>query len=551
MRKITILVALIFISAFTFAQTKQGNSGLKAIHLEKHINNLPASTKAIVDSLHYDGDNSDAIGINAAATFGAYAMFPSALTTAHHANGNTITSVKLFINGATTVTAAAIKIFSDTGVTVLASQVFTAVEGWNEVVLTTPLAIPTTDIYVGYEVTVTGGYPLGIDAATTPVPNANWIDADGSWAHLTDLSATLTGSWNIRAMVDGTALTTPIASCSQNTWAAGDVVVGNSVTSPTISLQNLGGGTLTVSGITGLSAPYTTTLVPATVSLTSGQAATFTFTYAPTVAGAAAQTVVIATNAGNITVNLTGNAIECAAITTLPYTEGFEGSTACITVVDANTDTYTWAYITSAISHGGAVHARYSYNTDGATPGDDWMILPGIQLTAATTYGVTFWHKVYDELYPESFKVAIGSAAAPASLTTTLLDKPAQSDTAWTYELVNFTVPTTGVYFIGFHCYSPADQWRLAIDDITVDFSNGISENNAEVVSVFPNPANDKLFISANHIQTVEIFNLTGARVANYGNQNSINIADLAQGSYLVKVITDNKVTTQKINIVR
>jgi len=551
MRKIIILVALVFISTITFAQLKQSRFNLQSVKVLKQINTLPSGPKSVVDSLHYDGDNNDAVGTNTPNTFGAYAMFPATLMSAHNTMGNTITSVKVYINGATTVTAATVKIFSDTGVTILATQAFTAIEGWNEVALSTPLAIPATEIYVGYELTVTGGYPLGCDSAITSIPNGNWFYFNGKWSHLTDLSVALINSWNIRAMVSGTALSPAVAFCSSDHWDAGDVIVGNSMTSSSFFIQNVGGDTLKISGITGLSAPYTTSLVPASVQLTNGQSATFTFTYAPTVAGAANQTATIATNAGNITVNLTGFGIECNTITSLPYTEGFEGSTACITVVDANTDTYTWAYITSDVSHGGAVHARYSYNLDQSTAGDDWMILPGLQLTAATTYGVTFWHKVYDELYPESFSVNIGTAATPASLTTILADRPLQADSTWRQEFVNFTVPATGIYFIGFHCYSPADAWRLAIDDITVDFSNGISENRADVVSVYPNPANDKLFISANHIQTVEIFNLTGARVANYGNQNSINIAGLAQGTYLVKVITDNKVTTQKINIVR
>ncbi len=128
--------------------------------------------KAIVDSLHYDvTDNYDGIGTNAAATHGVYCYYPASLTSAHNAAGNTITSVKLYISNATVVTSAALKIFSDQGVTSLLSQPFTAVEGWNEVVLTTPLAIPTTPLYIGYEVVVTGGYPLGCDSSTVSVPN--------------------------------------------------------------------------------------------------------------------------------------------------------------------------------------------------------------------------------------------------------------------------------------------------------------------------------------------------------------------------------------------
>lgn len=349
----------------------------------------------------------------------------------------------------------------------------------------------------------------------------------------------------------GTLPATPIASVSPQAWAAGNVVLGNSVTSPAITLSNNGGGTLTVSAISGLSAPYTTTLVPASVSLATDQSTTFTFTFAPTTAAAANQTVTLTTNAGDVTIALTGTGVECTALN-IPFNEGFETENACATIIDANSDTFTWHYLENAAwAHGGTKFARYSYNTDGATGGDDYFVLPGINFTAGTNYNINFWHKVFDGLYPESFQVKMGTTANAGGLTTVLVDKPGQADTAWNNESVNFTVPTTGVYYIAFYCNSNADQWRLAIDDVTIDLNNGVAENSQEVISVFPNPANDRLYIDAKNVNTVEIFNLTGARVASYGNQNTINISDLAQGTYLVKVITDNKVTTQKINIVR
>ena len=551
MKKITILVALMFISAITFAQIKQGKSNFSAVRTSKIINNLLPGAKAIVDSLHYDvTDNYDGIGTNAAATHGVYCYYPASLTSAHNAVGNTITSVKLYISNATVVTSAALKIFSDQGVTSLLSQPFTAVEGWNEVVLTTPLAIPTTPLYIGYEVVVTGGYPLGCDSSTVGVPNGNWIIYNGTWQHLTDLNADLTGSWNIRAMVDGTALTTPVALCSPETWNAGQVIVGNSVTSPTVSLQNIGAGTLTVSGITGLSAPYTTTLVPASVSLTAGQSATFAFTFTPTVAGAADQTVTIATNVGNVTVALSGSGLVCTPATSLPWTEGFEATTfppTCWSIVDANADATTWD-LDDSHPHGGTNHASYYYTASNA--GDDWLITSPTTL-APGNYQLSYYYRARSATYPEAFTVAYGSASTVAAMTNTIGTHANIADTVYIQGRDNFTIATAGTYYFGFHATSDADMWALYLDDITLAVNTGISESAAEVVSVFPNPANDKLFVSSNHIQTVEIFNLTGAKVASYGNQNMIGISNLAQGTYLVKVITDNKVTTQKINIVR
>lgn len=557
MRKITMLVALVLISAITFAQaTKHNVTALKAV--KSHINGqVPSNTKAVVDSLRYDSDNADGIGTNAAATFGVYAYFPAAFTASHHTNGNTISSVKLFINGATDVASATVKIFSDQGITTLATKAFTPVEGWNDVTLTTPLAIPATDMYIGYEVVATGGYPAGIDGATTAIPNGNWMFFNGTWSHLTDLLATATGTWNIRAMVDGTALTTPVAFCNPTAWAAGDVIVGNNTTSASLVLQNIGAGTLTVSGITGLSAPYTTTLVPASVNLTAGQTATFTFTFAPTATGAANQTAVIATNAGNVTINLTGNGIQCNTVTTFPWSEGFENAglmPSCWTTVDADGDGYNWGI--AALSDGLTTHSgdysafSASWVSVALTP-DNYLITPKLAINNAGLK-LHFWTAGQDILYPaEHYSVMVSTTGtAPANFTE--IFNETLSDTAFHQVSLPLTTYNGQQIYIAFRHWNVTDMFKMKLDDVSIDLLSGVNEiNETNIVSVFPNPANNTLYIDAKKINTVEIFNLTGAKVASYGNQNSINISDLAQGTYLVKVITDNKVTTKKINIVR
>lgn len=549
MRKKIFLVALVCLGVMTFAQETQ-NHNLKAVKVLKHVNMLPPGPKSVVDSLHYDGENVDAMGTNQAATFGAYALFPTTMTVAHHVAGNSISSVKVYINGITSVTSAVVKIFSDTGVTSLATQPFTPIEGWNQVALTTPLLIPATDIYVGYEVTVTSGYPLGCDGAITANPNSNLFVIDGQWHHLSDFGLSLTYAWNIRAMISGTSLSAPVALCSPELWDAGTVIVGNSTTSPSFLLKNIGAGNLTVSGITGMSAPFTTNLVPDSVNLAAGQSVSFNFSYAPTIGGTTSQTAVINTNAGNISVPITGTGLVCTPISTLPWTEGFESATfppTCWSVVDANTDDTTWV-IDDHNPYSGTHHAAYYYST--VNNADDWLLTNGVSLNPGI-YKISYYYRVKSAEYPESFTVAYGSSQNAAAMTNVIATRIGVVDVNYVLGNDNFTIPSSGTYYFGFHVTSDADEFALYLDDVAIDVSNGISESAAEVVSVYPNPAKDKLFISSNHIQTVEIFNLTGARVANYGNQNSINISGLAQGTYLVKVITDNEVTTQKINIVR
>ncbi|HOV11223.1 MAG TPA: choice-of-anchor J domain-containing protein [Bacteroidales bacterium] len=571
MKKVYMFMTLLLLSGVLFAQVQRAGGSLVAVDVAKEINTTQASmSKAVVDSLHYDGINDDGIGTGSAADFGVYAFFPETTLAAQAALSHYILSVKVYINGASTVSAAQLRFYTDTLTSAMVySQNFTPVEGWNNVVLTAPYAIPATgNLYVGYNVTVTTGYPAGCDAGPAN-PNGNWIFM-GNWAHLSDLSATLDYNWNIRAMV-GTLPTTPTASCTPLTWDAGTMVLPNSVTSANFTLANAGSGTLTCSGITGISAPFTTTFVPGSVNLATGASYTFTFTYAPTAVGTDNQTVVIATNGGDITINLSGSAVTCNAINSFPWTESFEGATwppACWVVESPDGGT-GWASIASGttplpgwnggtmtVPTGGGNNAAFcTWSTGGASANDQWLITPQISVQAnqaLSFYVFWFGH------YAENVDIKVSTTTnASASFTTNLLttDTTNYVHEDWTLITAPLTAYSGQDIYIAFNEHvtdNSADGAFIGIDLVTVAAGgSGISETKEELVSIFPNPANDKLYIAASKVKSVEIYNLSGAIVASYGNVNVVNTSDIAVGAYVVKVITESKVTTQKVNIVR
>lgn len=563
-------MALLLMSGVIFAQVQRvsGNK-LTAVKIVKEINTMPVShAKAVVDSLHYDGAQNDAIGTGGAVNFGAYAFFPAATLAPHATAGHSILSIKVYVMGATDVSAAELRIYSDTlSTNLLYSQAFTPVEGWNNVMLTSPLAVPSTgNLYIGYDITATGGHPAGCDAGPND-PNGNWMVWGGHWTHLSTLATTLTYNWNIRAMC-GTLPTVPTASCTPLTWAAGNVIVTNSVTSGTFTLANIGAGTLTCSGISGLSAPYTTTFVPGSVSLATGASYTFSFTYNPTVVGANNQTVVITTNGGNVTINLTGTGISCGAINTFPWIESFEGASfppACwaqespdggtgwAQIASGTTPLPGWTGGTMSVPTGGGVNAAYcTYSTGGSSSNDQWLMTPQIAVQnnqALSFYLFWFGH------YQDNVDVKVSTTTnTSASFTTTLLTTDSTQYIQNDWQL--FTVPiaayaSQNVYF-AFNeniADNVNDGAFIGLDIVKVDVATGISEPKPDLVSVFPNPANDKLYITSNKIKSVEIFNILGGKVATYGNENIINVSDLSRGSYIVKVVTDTKVITKKINI--
>ena len=81
-------------------------------------------------------------------------------------------------------------------------------------------------------------------------------------------------------------------------------------------------------------------------------------------------------------------------------------------------------------------------------------------------------------------------------------------------------------------------------------YTEGIGEQSANALVIYPNPVNDKLTLEAQEpIGTVEIFNLMGALVysqENCGNKVEINTADLQRGIYFIHMMNDKVSETRK-----
>lgn len=556
-------MALITLSSLTFAQSSSKKviaSDLSSVPVAKGISiiNNSSTAKAIVDSLHYDGnDFTNAIGTNSANTFEAHAFFSASQLAGHNANGNTISSVKVFINGAADVSSTQLKFYSDQS-TVVYSQSFIPVDGWNDVVLTTPFAIPTTDLYIGYECVADTGYPLGCDAGPTN-PNGDWVVFGGTWYHLPALSASLTYNWHIRAMVDGTPLSTPLAACTPLSWNAGSVEVSQSATSGTFTLTNTGGGTLTASSITGISAPFTTNFVPGSINLGAGQSATFTFSFDPTVAGPVSQTAVINTNGGNISISLNGTGIICNTVTSFPFSEGFEGTTFapdCWTLNDVDGDTYNWRISTVTPHSGLNSAASDSYiNSVGALTPDNYLITPQFGISASNLE-LTYWVATQDPSWPsEKYSVMVSTTGKnPADFTAVFTETLIAATSTWVQRTVPLSSYNGENIYIAFRHWGSTDFFNFKIDDILIDFTTGINTVNEDAnIGVFPNPSTGLINVLMPKNTTnfnVAVFNVVGEEVSSMNvssNKTVVDLTNQSNGIYFVKVTSNGEVTTKKV----
>ena len=88
---------------------------------------------------------------------------------------------------------------------------------------------------------------------------------------------------------------------------------------------------------------------------------------------------------------------------------------------------------------------------------------------------------------------------------------------------------------------------------VSVDYDNGIDEKTNDLM-VYPNPACNEIHIDNVAGAQVSIFNIAGQEVMSIENANAsatINVANLTEGLYVVRVVNGNEVSTSKVNIVR
>ncbi|WP_288435413.1 fibronectin type III domain-containing protein [uncultured Chryseobacterium sp.] len=125
---------------------------------------------------------------------------------------------------------------------------------------------------------------------------------------------------------------------------------------------------------------------------------------------------------------------------------------------------------------------QYSY--DYANNADTWFFTNGINLTAGVAYRIKYkYANAEGFVYEEKLKVAYGTSASGAGMTTVLADHPNIVSSTATDTFVNFTPSTTGVYYFGFQAYSDANMNQLYVDDINIGLAPACSEPTAVTMS--------------------------------------------------------------------
>lgn len=163
----------------------------------------------------------------------------------------------------------------------------------------------------------------------------------------------------------------------------------------------------------------------------------------------------------------------CGAVN-IPYLQNFDAATVpllpnCMTKFDNNGGTAWQTDTTGARSAPNAMIYKFS----ASVAGDDWAFTPGLNLLAGVTYDLSFYYKGRSASFTEKLEVYYGNAATSVAMTNFLFNNAAITQTFYINGKVSFTAPSSGVFYIGFHAKSAANQYDLNIDDIKVDYTPG------------------------------------------------------------------------------
>ena len=464
---------LLLFCNFLFAQDKKNDKTiLEVVKVDKVINSIKNGSKIWTDSIHYDGENANSIGTGGAAQYGFYMLIPTDSLTAH--TGKYLNDVKLYIYGpASNISSAEIRLYTDTTVAPVYKKSFTAIEGWNSVNIE-PYALPSTGyLVVGYFLSVTGGHPAGIDAGVAE-PNGNGdIVYLGGWHNLSELG--INANFNIRAMI-GDLPTNPIADISPATWNAGYIKIGETKTA-TFKLTNAGVGTLTITGISGISAPFTTDFNPTNINLNSAETTTFNISFTPTDGSATIQTATIATNVGDVNINLSGKGADCSKpISTFPWNDDFEyGINPCYTILDTDGDGANWkiSNIFKANSGTGVITSASYINIIGALTPNNWLITPAFDFSnISNDYSLKFYVIGQDSDFSEEHYGVFVSTTDKNPANFTLLFEETLPAGMTSYIEKNFSLDAfkgNSTVYIAFRHFNSTNLFAINIDDIIVD----------------------------------------------------------------------------------
>jgi hypothetical protein len=193
-----------------------------------------------------------------------------------------------------------------------------------------------------------------------------------------------------------------------------------------------------------------------------------------------------------------------------------------------------------------AAVSSYFENADTA---NRWLITPALQLGGFGNF-ISWQAKSHDPSYPDDYLVLVSHTTNDPSAFTDTIGSVQEENFEWTFREVNLSENgyNDSTIYIAF-VLRTVDGFKLYIDDIEVrkDDPVGIIEMPSVDLVVYPNPSSDLIFVkNIQDVSKLEILDFNG-KVLLHSFQSIISIAELLNGSYLLRCTTPNGTYTKPI----
>ncbi len=103
---------------------------------------------------------------------------------------------------------------------------------------------------------------------------------------------------------------------------------------------------------------------------------------------------------------------------------------------------------------------------------------------------------------------------------------------------------------------SPYSDWTVVLWYITYSYTDdveacvlNVNSFKEKKISIYPNPVSDMLYFEAADtiIEKIMIFDLSGRKILEQNQVNNLSVSDLQKGNYILKIVSDKGIQTEKI----
>ncbi len=424
-------------------------------------------------------------------------------------------------------------------------------------------SLSTTNIVINNSVTIdipAGTYDYCI---TNPTPGDRMWIASGTLGRADDYIFTDGQTYVFSVSMDSSTGNDIVKLLSNYDVALSDLVVpasGLLTNAETISVSVTNAGINEATNVPLVCMVNQTPLTTNIASIASGATATATFTadlstmseYEIYVYSSWSEDL----DRTNDTVATTTSCVPAASITwnfndgVLPYDwrlYNIDGQTLNEEIASYFTTTNGWEILQNDEEGTDFIAAAASYFETAGTA-DRWIVTNQVNLQGGNY--LQFDAMSLSSSYPESLEVKLATSGDQPSDFTTMLKSieslPGGAFTTYTVDLSAYT----GQVRFAFRLTS-YDAYICLLDNIKVlGQASGLNDVATSTFGVYPNPANDFVTISDANGADVKVIDMLGrtliAKTIKSSNE-TISINDLQTGMYMIQMVKDGKVSSQKL----